>query len=111
MAQQSRWEFDAEDKFGFVIINYKPFHATKKKMMVFRNSECQLRMYSGPFELDDFAKLVLDCGHHKISTLPGATKACILSHGSIDSLIGLPGGIPLEVGYSCFACKAGLQLR
>jgi len=111
MAQQSRWEFDAEDKFGFVIINYKPFHAMKKKMMVYAKSECQLRMYSGPFELDDFAKLVLACGHHQESTLPGATKACIMSHGSIDSLIGLPGGIPLEVGYSCFACKAGLQLR
>ena len=79
--------------------------------MVYANSECELRMYSGPFEIDDFAKLFLDCGHHKRSNLPGATKGSILCRGYIDSLIGLPGSIALEIGYSCFACKAGLQLR
>jgi hypothetical protein len=39
MAQQSRWEFDAEDKFGFVINNYMPFHAMKKN-----DGLCQLRV-------------------------------------------------------------------
>ena len=98
-------EFDAEDKIGFAIINYKPFHAMKKGL-VYGNSECELRMYGGPFEIDDFAKLVLDCSRHTTPSLPGATKGTIRCRGYSDSLIGLPGSTSREVGYSCFACKA-----
>jgi len=87
----------------------KRFRA-KKNNMIYVNSDYQLRMYSGPFELDDFAKLVLDCGKQERNALPGATKMCYTTHGRVDELNGLPGAIPLEVGYGCFGCKAGLQL-
>ena len=98
-------EADDDDKFGFVVIHYKPYHA-KKNNRIYANSEYQLRMYAGPFELTDFAKLVLACGKQKACTLDSATKTCWSAHGEIDGLIGLPGDIPLEVGYCCFGCKA-----
>ena len=103
-------ETDGGDKFGFVVIHYKPYHA-KKNNMLYANSEYQLRMYAGPFELTDFAKLVLACGEQKTCSLDNATKTCWSAVGEIAGLIGLPGAIPLEVGYGCFGCKARLKSR
>ena len=102
-------EFGPEDKFAYIVIHEKPFNllCTKKRIV---NSEFTLRLYSGNFDLADFAELILDAGRDEPAKLPlpGATGPCFSTYGMADRLIGLPGSQPFEVGYSCFGCKAGL---
>ena len=100
---------DVDDKFAFVVKHFKPFHA-KRNSMIYMNSEYQLFMYRGQFDVCDLATVVLDHGKGTLTMLPGA-EIWFSAMGSVNELVGLPKSRLLEIGYGCFGCKAGFYKR